>query len=145
MVRWRGLALAFAVAVLLGPSGIVRAGSSVGPGEVASGEARRVELVMFEQAGCHWCQIWDEQIGGIYHKTEEGQSAPLRRVDIHKPMPGGLSSIRKASFTPTFVLVENGQEIGRIRGYPGADFFFPLLGELLKKLDSGAKLEKVER
>jgi hypothetical protein len=30
--------------------------------------------------------------------------------------------------------VENGKEVGRIRGYPGEDFFWGLLQLLLKKL-----------
>jgi hypothetical protein len=38
--------------------------------------------------------------------------------------------------TPQFVLVANGREIGRIRGYPGEDHFWGLLGVLIKKLDS---------
>ena len=33
------------------------------------------------------------------------------------------------------MLVDNGREIGRIVGYPGADFFWAMLGELMSKLD----------
>ncbi len=32
--------------------------------------------------------------------------------------------------------LENGLEIGRIRGYPGEDFFWGLLGEMIEKLDN---------
>ena len=39
---------------------------------------------------------------------------------------------------PTLIRVENGREIGRIRGYPGEDFFWGLLGELIKELDASA-------
>jgi hypothetical protein len=35
-------------------------------------------------------------------------------------------------FTPTFVLINNGQEQARIEGYPGEDFFWPLLTRLLE-------------
>ena len=34
-------------------------------------------------------------------------------------------------FTPTFVLVEDGKELGRIEGYAGDEFFWFLLGRLL--------------
>jgi len=34
------------------------------------------------------------------------------------------------------VLVDHGREIGRIRGYPGEDHFWGLLGVLMKKLDA---------
>lgn len=96
--------------------------------------ARAAELVMFEQAGCHWCKIWDEQIAPIYPKTEEGALAPLRRVDIHKPMPEDLSWMRGERFTPSFALVHEGKEYGRIRGYPGEDFFWGLLAQMIAKL-----------
>ncbi len=99
-------------------------------------DARAAELVMFEQQACEWCAMWNEEIGPAYPKTEEGRRAPLRRVDIHAPMPDDLADIHPGRFTPTFVLVDDGEEIGRIRGYPGEDFFWGLLGQLLEKLDT---------
>lgn len=93
----------------------------------------RVELVMFEQALCDWCERWDEEIGGIYARTAEGKAAPLRRVDIHADRPEDLEDVRGIAFTPTFVLVEDGEEIGRIAGYPGEDFFWPMLEKLMEK------------
>lgn len=38
-------------------------------------------------------------------------------------------------YTPTFILLEDGQEVGRIEGYPGEGFFWGLLGKMLEKLD----------
>ena len=98
-----------------------------------AGDAPPVELVMFEQTYCEWCERWDEEIGVVYHKTAEGETAPLRRVDIHDERPEDLEDIRGIAFTPTFVLVEEGRELGRIAGYPGEDFFWPMLGKLLEK------------
>ena len=92
-----------------------------------------VELVMFDQTHCEWCARWEDEIGGIYAKTDEGKAAPLRRVDIHDDRPEDLSAIKGVVFTPTFVLVENGAELGRIAGYPGEDFFWPMLATLLEK------------
>jgi thioredoxin-related protein len=97
--------------------------------------ARAAELVMFEQAGCEWCAAFDREIAPIYPKTEEGRRAPLRRVDIAQPLPQDLAFIAVERLTPLFVLVDNGREIGRIRGYPGEDNFWGLLGVLMKKLD----------
>lgn len=91
------------------------------------------ELVMLEQQGCVWCEKWHAEIGSAYPNTEEGKRAPLRPVDINKPIPEDLAGIRIERFTPTFVLVEEGREIGRIRGYPGDEFFWFLLAELLEK------------
>nr|WP_246476084.1 transcriptional regulator [Roseibium litorale] len=89
---------------------------------------------MLEQPGCVWCKRWNEEIGVAYPKTEEGQRAPLRRVDISEHWPDDLAVIRMERLTPTFILVENGAEVARLRGYPGADFFWPMLDEMLAKL-----------
>ncbi len=100
--------------------------------------ARAAELVMFERAGCAWCEAFDREIAPIYSKTEEGLRAPLRRVDTARPVPPDLAFIETERLTPLFVLVDRGREIGRIRGYPGEDFFWGLLGALMKKLDASA-------
>jgi len=89
------------------------------------------ELVMFERAGCTWCARFDAEIAPVYAKTDEGRALPLRRVDRDKPLPDDLAAIDPGAFTPTFVVVNQGREIGRIRGYPGDAFFFGLLGRIL--------------
>lgn len=92
------------------------------------------ELLMLEQPGCHWCERWNSEIGVAYPKTEEGKLAPLRRVDISKGWPEDLAAVRPERMTPTFILVDNGQEVERLRGYPGEHFFWPLLADMLAKL-----------
>lgn len=101
---------------------------------VFTARAHAAQLIMIEEAGCMWCERWNEEIGVVYDKTEEGKRAPLRRLDMHAPLPEDLKFLVKSGYTPTFVLVENGKEVGRIRGYPGEDFFWGLLQLLLKKL-----------
>lgn len=100
--------------------------------------AKSVELLMFEEQGCPWCRRWHADVGIAYPNTPEGQRLPLRRLDIHGPKPDGISLATPVRATPTFVLIENGREIGRITGYPGADFFWGLLNGLLAKLETGA-------
>lgn len=103
------------------------------------------ELVMFEQAGCEWCEAFDREIAPIYDKTEEGARAPLRRVDVTQPLPHDLAFLDVERLTPLFVLIDRGHEIGRIRGYPGEDHFWGLLGVLIKKLDEpGTGGERVQ-
>ena len=96
------------------------------------------ELVMVEETSCHWCDRWNEEIGVVNHKTEEGKRAPLRRVDISDPIPKDLTFKSRANYTPTFILIEDGKEFGRSEGYPGEDFFWPMLGQLLDNLPEGA-------
>ncbi|SDE86978.1 hypothetical protein SAMN04488117_101544 [Celeribacter baekdonensis] len=85
------------------------------------------ELVMVEQDGCAYCARWDAEISEIYPKTPEGKFAPLRRVDLHAPLPADLTFTGPVIFTPTFVLVEDGVEQGRIEGYAGDELFWAML------------------
>jgi len=104
--------------------------------------ASAAELLMFEEAGCPWCKRWHAEVGPGYPKSTEGQRAPLRRIMLEGPKPAGIVLASPVSFSPTFVLVENGREIGRITGYPGADFFWGLLAELIQKLDRSGSLSQ---
>lgn len=94
------------------------------------------ELLMFDDPGCVWCRRWNAEIGPGYPRTPEGQQAPLRRIHIRDQANAGVALARPINATPTFVLVEDGQEVGRIAGYAGRDFFYPMLEELLRKLPS---------
>jgi hypothetical protein len=100
-----------------------------------AGPTRAAELIMFERAGCPWCQAFDREIAPVYALTTEGKRAPLRRLDIGAPLPPDLAFIVKERLTPLFVLVDNGREVDRIRGYPGDDHFWGLLGAMIVRLD----------
>jgi hypothetical protein len=92
------------------------------------------ELVMFESRLCDWCEAWDRDVDVVYNKTEEGRLAPLRRVELHAPRPEDLGAVDAVIYTPTFVLMDRGRELGRITGYPGEDHFWGLLAVLLQQL-----------
>jgi len=92
------------------------------------------ELVMFNSPYCEWCQIWEKEIGVVYGKTDVGRTLPVRRVDIQETRPSHLTRLKGIRFTPTFVVLDNGREVGRITGYPGESFFWGLLEELAGKL-----------
>lgn len=97
-----------------------------------------LRLLMIEQAGCVYCLRWDAEIAPQYPLTDEGKAAPLTRADLRDPVPEAITLSRPAAFTPTFVLLSDGIETGRIEGYPGEDFFWPLLaGLILEARDDG--------
>ncbi len=100
--------------------------------------ADAAELVMFEQPLCEWCELWQEEVGGIHVKTQEARVALLRWVDIDDDRPADLETLQAIVYTPTFVLMEKGREVGRITGYPGEDHFWGLLQELLGR--SGTRM-----
>ena len=90
-----------------------------------------VRLLMAEEVGCIYCARWNAEISEIYPKTPEGQAAPLQRYELNRDDPE-VDFASRVRFTPTFILVSNGVEIGRIEGYPGEDFFWGLLGMMLR-------------
>ncbi len=98
--------------------------------------AGEVRLLMFEQPGCIYCARWNEEIAPQYSLTVEGRAAPLHRLHLRDPLPQGLMLAAPPVFTPTFVLVVDGKETGRIEGYPGADFFWPLLAGLIAETEA---------
>lgn len=93
--------------------------------------AAAAELVMFRRAGCPYCAAFDRAIGPIYPKTDIGKRLPMRQVDLDRSPDGKVILVSPVRFTPTFVLVESGRELGRLEGYPGEDFFWGLLERLL--------------
>ena len=106
----------------------------------ARAEAR---LLMIEEKWCEWCERWNDEIGVVYDKTVEGKQARLLRADIHEPLPAGIDLAGRPRYTPTFILLDDGREVGRIEGYPGEDFFWPMLQQLLDRLPAKSPGAKV--
>lgn len=132
MARWRSgttwrtaLAAVRALSVLMGLAILA---------SPAVAQSRVVELLVVEKAGCPWCVAWDREVAPAYERSAEGRIAPIRRMDIAEWRRSGIRFLAPLTATPTFVLVADDREIGRITGYPGADFFWGLLGEMLAKL-----------
>ena len=120
--------------------------SSLIAGMISFSPVRAAELIMFEQAACEWCERWNEEVGVVYHKTAEGKRTPLRRVNIHDKLPNDINHVNPGRYTPTFVLMDEGMEIARIRGYPGEAFFWELLGQMVQKLPTqNPKMTKSEQ
>jgi len=93
------------------------------------------QLIMVEETSCPYCLRFNAEIAPAYPNTTEGKTAPLRRINIDNGWPADLSHIKKESLTPTFILMQDNQELGRLHGYQGDEFFWFLLGELFEKLN----------
>ncbi|MRH19568.1 thioredoxin family protein [Rhodovulum strictum] len=106
----------------------------------------RAELVlaMFERTGCIHCRMWNDQIGPIWPRTAEGAVAPLFRIDLDRPLPEGITLASRPVFTPTFVLLRDGVELDRLEGYPGEDFFWGLIGGMLREQPEWAMQDSAE-
>ncbi|NIY71066.1 hypothetical protein HCZ30_01295 [Marivivens donghaensis] len=101
---------------------------------VAAPVAAETQLLMVRETGCFWCARWDAEVGDAYDKTTEGKAAPLVTADLHGSLDA-YDFVRPVVFSPTFVLIEDNVELGRIEGYPGEDFFWGFLGNLLAEAE----------
>lgn len=98
-----------------------------------AGDALSAELVMFRREGCPYCHAFDRAIGTNYGKSDIARRAPMRMVDLDRDKQPKIALSAPIRFTPTFVLVDNGREIGRIEGYAGEDFFWGRLEVLMQR------------
>lgn len=127
------LLLALMLAGLL----LLAGGDTIAGGAPTRG-ASTVELIMVEDPGCPYCARWDEEVGVAYVASPEGRFAPLVRRRRNDPE---VQKFGKIIYSPTFILVRDGVEVGRIVGYPGADFFWGLLEGLLREAGFKPKSE----
>lgn len=99
-----------------------------GPAFNEARSASSVRLVMVEEPGCRFCRQWDAEIAPGYRKSAEGRFAPLKRVRRGSSEIKGLAPV---VYTPTFLVMRSGEELGRITGYPGAEYFYSELRPIL--------------
>ena len=77
------------------------------------------ELLMFDDPGCVLVPPLERRDRAGLPALARGQQAPLRRIHIRDQAKAGVALASRINATPTFVLVEDGQEVGRIAGYAG--------------------------
>lgn len=111
----RLLALAFALTTLHIPS------------------ALGAELVLAEVRSCIYCLRFHKQMAQPYASSAIGKQIPLRRVDLMQSWPDDLDAVERPPYTPVFILVEDGRELGRFFGYTTPKQFERSLRRLLEK------------
>jgi hypothetical protein len=95
---------------------------------VLAARSQSAHLIMVDDPACHYCRRWNREVGNGYARTAEGRAAPLRRVGRDAEV---LSNFAPVIYTPTFILVRGGREVGRITGYPGQLYFWEELSALM--------------
>lgn len=90
--------------------------------------AQAATLIMVDDPACQYCRRWNKEVGGGYGRTAEGRAAPLKRVGRDSK---ALADFAPVVYTPTFILVRDGREVGRITGYPGQFYFWEELSQLM--------------
>ena len=87
-------------------------------------------LIMIEDRGCRYCVRFDAEARPSYENSPEGRFAPLVRRPRSAPDVRFLSEV---VYSPTFILLVEGREIGRVVGYQGADLFWMEMAGLMRK------------
>jgi hypothetical protein len=95
--------------------------------------AQSAELIMVDSRGCSYCKRFWAQVGNDYDETAASQIAPIRRV-LGRGWPSDLDGVAPAFGTPTFILVDDGQEIGRFAGFRNEELFWQSLNRLLPQI-----------
>ncbi|MCH9765959.1 MAG: hypothetical protein K0U34_08215 [Alphaproteobacteria bacterium] len=98
--------------------------------DLPAADSGRVRLVMVAIVGCPFCLRWERRVGHAYPTSAQGKFASLIRVKLGAQ---GLTKFRNIKYTPTFLVLNGQEEIGRISGFPGAEPFWEELDEILVK------------
>ncbi len=134
------LSLIVAAVWLCPDAGTAAASQSVATNpDIAAARTARAEaasLIMVDDPACHYCRKWNKEVGAGYARTAEGRAAPLMRVRRNSK---ALSNFSPIVYTPTFILVRDGREVGRITGYPGQLYFWEELSALMASAGLAAK------
>jgi hypothetical protein len=109
--------------------GIVLAGLVAFPD---AGRAQDLRLLMIEQTGCYYCRVFNRDMAPIYENSREGKIAPLVHAQLRGPLPDGVTLNSLPFVTPTFILIgPDGTEIERLTGFPGEDFFWSYISDMI--------------
>ncbi len=92
----------------------------------AAADAR---LIMVTSEHCPYCQAWERDVGAVFNKSPYAAKLPLTRVEIGSKIPKNISLKKPIIGTPTFLIIRNGQEIDRQRGYVDEEIFYWWLSE----------------
>jgi hypothetical protein len=88
-------------------------------------------LVMIRDPGCPYCVRFEREAAPGYSASEDGKLAPLVRRYRHD---ADIAFIPRVVYSPTFVMLVRGREIGRIVGYGGSDIFWMQIAGLMDEV-----------
>ena len=96
---------------------------------VASGA--NVELIVVEASECIYCTVFRRDVLPSYQASEQARSVPVRFLDVNDRAVEQLGLDGPINIVPTFVVMKNNKEIGRIPGYVGPENFYHTINYLL--------------
>lgn len=130
-MRAAALTFALLLGLLLAADQSSRAAQDV----ASTPSARNVELLVFEHADCQFCRVFRNDVLPRYRENGQAARAPVRFVSIEHTDTRGLNLHAGIHMVPTFVLMQDGQEVGRIVGYWAPENFFKMISNILAKTE----------
>lgn len=93
--------------------------------------AGNLQLVVMEAPGCIYCNIFRRDVLPSYEVSERGKEMPVRFVDVNDVDKSGIGLESPIDILPTFVVIKDNREVGRIPGYMGPEDFFHSINYLM--------------
>lgn len=88
------------------------------------------ELVVLEADGCTYCSLFRRDVLPSYQTSERAKDVPIRFIDVND-VPATMQLDTPVDIVPTFVVLKQNKEVGRIPGYVGPENFFHSINYLL--------------
>ena len=121
-------ALFIAVAAMVG---ISVSASHAGLDVEAPLPTSNLELIVMEAEGCTYCDLFRRDVLPSYQASERAKDMPIRFLDINDATAEELGLDSPVDIVPTFVVLKDHKEVGRIPGYVGPEFFFHSINHLI--------------
>lgn len=93
--------------------------------------APSAELIVIEVDGCIYCRVFRRDILPAWLASPHSRNVPIRFVDYNGPGASGLPVSGPVKIVPTFIMIKDDREIGRIPGYIGRTEFFRAVTHML--------------
>lgn len=90
-----------------------------------------LELLVLEADGCTYCGLFRRDVLPAYRTSERGKEVPVRFLDVNDVPASNVELETPVDIVPTFVVLKNNKELGRIPGYTGPENFFHTINYLL--------------
>jgi thioredoxin-related protein len=95
----------------------------------------RIEILVFEVNRCVYCRIFRRDVLPKYERSLRAKKAPIRFINVSQTDVTPLKLSAPLTMAPTVVVMQDGQERGRITGYMGPEPFFHMVSQIMRGID----------
>lgn len=89
------------------------------------------ELIVIEVEGCLYCKVFRRDVLPGYLASPRSKEAPIRFVDYNTQTAADLPLHGPVTIVPTFVMIKDNREVGRLPGYVGRSEFLRAVTHML--------------